>query len=168
MRHTPFTVNVGALRRDPGARRPERRRGPIAGLAVTGSAVPGEAEVVVDVELEAVPGGVIARGTVSAPWRGDCRRCLGDAAGEVRSDVLEVFEEDHDPDQTYPLAGDQVDLEPLAREAVILGLPLAPLCRVECRGLCSVCGADLNVLSCDCRLDELDPRWAALGRLGES
>ena len=165
MRQTPFVVNVAGLRRSPGTRRRERRQGPLAELEGSASRVPDAAEVVVDVGLESVPGGVIARGAVAAPWRGACRRCLEEVSGQVATEVLELFEEDHDPEQTYPLRGDQLDLEPLARDAVLLELPLAPLCHEGCKGLCPSCGANLNQGSCACRPEPEDPRWAALDAL---
>ncbi len=168
MRQTPFTVNVAGLRRSAGSRRRELRQAPIAGLRVADTTVPEGADVVVDVVLESVPGAVIARGVVTAPWHGACRRCLEEASGEVMAEVLEVFEEDHDPEHTYPLRGDQLDLEPLARDAVMLELPLAPLCREECRGLCPSCGANLAQGTCTCRHDAEDPRWAALDALRDT
>lgn len=168
MRQSPFVVGIGALSKAPGARRPERREGVIGGLWVTGSAVPEGGAVVVDVVVELVPGGAIARGTVEAPWAGECRRCLGRAEGRVRAEVWEVFEEEHDPEQTYPLQGDQIDLEPMARDAVLLDLPLAPLCKVGCRGLCPTCGADRNVGDCACQPAVGDPRWTALDVLREN
>lgn len=165
MASSPFIVSVGALLRSPGSRRPERREGPIPGLAVSGSAVPPDAPVVVDVVLDAVPGAVVAHGSVMAPWSGECRRCLAVATGTARAEVREVFEERHHPEQTYPLEGDQLDLEPLARDAVLLELPLAPLCREDCRGLCAVCGTDRNEAGCRCEPEVGDPRWAALDGL---
>ena len=159
---SPFIVLLGELSRVVGAHRPERRQGPIPGLRISGSAVPEGADVTVDVVLESVPKAVIARGSVSAPWTGECRRCLREAAGEVSVEVVEVFEEDHDPEQTYPLEPDRLDLEPLARDAVLLELPLAPLCRPDCRGLCPTCGADLNEAGCQCQVAGPDPRWSAL------
>ena len=168
MRQTAFTVGVGALRRTPGTRQAERRQGAIPGLRVSGSALPEGAEVVVGVVLESVPGAVIARGTLSAPWQGECRRCLRAATGVVEVEVREVFEEDHDPEQTYPLHGDQLDLELLARDAVLLELPLAPLCMEDCRGLCPTCGADRNEGGCDCAPEVVDPRWAALDALRDT
>ena len=168
MAPSPFMVGLGGLQKAPNKRRPERRAGPIPGLKVSGSAVPDGAEVVVDVVLELVPGGAIARGKVEAPWAGECRRCLGEATGQLSADVWEVFEEQNDPEQTYPLHGDQLDLEPMARDAVLLELPLAPLCKVGCRGLCPTCGADQNVGDCDCEQAVGDPRWAALDVLREN
>ena len=166
MATSPFVVFVGQLLRVPGDRRRELRRGPLSGLVVTGSQVPEGAEVTVEVVLDAVPSAVVATGTVSAPWEGQCRRCLATATGTVSVDVREVFEEDFDPDQTYPLRRDQLDLEPLARDAVLLELPLAPLCRDDCAGICATCGTDRNVAPCNCDTAPKDPRWAALDALG--
>ena len=53
-------------------------------------------------------------------------------------------------EEAYPLTGDELDLEPLARDAVLLELPLAPLCSEDCRGLCPQCGANWNTEPCDC------------------
>ena len=64
-------------------------------------------------------------------------------------------------EDTYPLEGDQLDLRPLVRDALLLEPPLAPLCRDDCRGLCADCGADLNLGPCQC-LPALDARWQAL------
>jgi uncharacterized protein len=55
-------------------------------------------------------------------------------------------------------------LRPLVRDALLLELPLAPLCRPDCRGLCARCGADLNAGPCSCVADR-DPRWGALDAL---
>ena len=67
-------------------------------------------------------------------------------------------------EEAYPLAGDELDLEPLARDAVLLELPLAPLCAEDCRGLCPTCGANRNTEPCACPRP-VDPRWSALDAL---
>jgi uncharacterized metal-binding protein YceD (DUF177 family) len=67
-------------------------------------------------------------------------------------------------EETYPLVGDQLDLRPLVRDALLLELPLAPLCREDCRGLCAQCGTDLNSGPCECE-PARDPRWNALDAL---
>ena len=103
-----------------------------------------------DVLLEPVHRGVMASGTVRAPWVGQCRRCLEPVTGELETEVRELWEEDSDETETYLLAGDQLDLEPLVRDAVLLGLPQAPLCEEGCRGLCPTCGAELDQGPCRC------------------
>ncbi|MER3452668.1 MAG: metal-binding protein [Acidimicrobiia bacterium] len=161
MRH-PFLVSVADLLRHPGLRREAHLAGPITGLVVTGSFVPEGADVRVDVVLEPVSEGILATGTAVVAWAGECRRCLRPVAGELRVGFCELFEEHPTEGESYPLRHDQVDFEPLAREAVLLELPQAPLCTEACRGLCPRCGADLNEGPCGCVPDDRDPRWAAL------
>jgi len=162
MSQSPFVVSVSDLVHHPGARRAEHIAAPLPGLHVADSAVPDDAEVDLDVVLESVHDGILATGTVTAPRTGECRRCLGQVAGGLRASFRELFEDEPTEGESYPLRHEQVDLEPLAREVVLLELPQAPLCREECLGLCPKCGADLNEGSCDCVPDDRDPRWAAL------
>jgi len=160
----PFVVHAAKLRQKIGTRWHEERQGTLEGLDCSGSAVPHGSPASADVVLESVLGGVSVLGTVSAPWSGECRRCLAPASGEVRTAVRELYTEGGDGEETYPLHGDDVDLEPLVRDAVLLELPQAPLCRPDCRGLCPVCGVNRNDETCDCAPPS-DPRWAALDAL---
>jgi len=160
----PFVVHVAALRRAVGTRWREQRQGPIDGLDCSGSAVPPASTLAADVVIEAVLGGVSVVGTVTAPWAGECRRCLAPASGVLRVPVRELYTEGGDGEDTYPLDDDAVDLEPLVHDAVLLELPPAPLCRPECRGLCPECGADRNEEACGCEPPR-DPRWGALDAL---
>ena len=59
------------------------------------------------------------------------------------------------------VVGDEVDTEPLVAEQVLLALPMKPLCKAECAGLCPTCGADRNVEPCQCA-PAADARWAGL------
>ena len=167
----PFVVQAAALRKVAGTTRHEQRRGVIDGLGTVSVAVPEGAEIDAEVTLSSYPGGIMATGTVTAPWQGECRRCGGVVTGAVAAEVRERFvptqggaEVPDAEDDAYPLTDDLVDLEPLARDAVLLGLPLAPLCSEDCRGLCPTCGANLNLERCACEAPS-DPRWAALDAL---
>ena len=169
----PFVVHVARLRKVAGTRWLEARRGPVDpdGVIVPGSpadsSVPEGADAVCEVTLESFIGGVMATGTVSAPWRGLCRRCASPVGGMLRISVRERFCEpvagggDRGDDDAYPIMGDQLDLGPMVRDAVVLELPLAPLCREDCRGLCPHCGCDRNEEICGCEAPR-DPRWANL------
>jgi uncharacterized protein len=157
----PFLVHVGKLRTAVGTRTKQLRQGPIDDLDCSGSAVPDGEMPVADVVLESVLGGVSVAGTVSAPWAGVCRRCLAPASGVLKVPVREIYTDDGDGEETYPLVGDEVDLEPLVRDAVLLELPQAPLCRPDCQGLCPYCGANRNEEACGCEAPS-DPRWSAL------
>jgi uncharacterized protein len=166
----PFIVHVARLRRSPGASWHEVRRGPmpLAGpLDVEGvdpgrSVVPLDAEAECDVVLRPNSYGIAAVGTVGAPWVGICRRCTVPVHGELRIAVSERFEvAPVSEDDMYPIVDDTIDLGPLVRDAIVLELPMAPLCREDCRGLCPHCGADRNESDCAC-VAPPDPRWANL------
>lgn len=58
--------------------------------------------------------------------------------------------------------GDKIDLTELAREQILLALPARVFCREDCKGLCQKCGANKNLINCNCEEKEVDPRWAAL------
>ena len=161
-----LVVNVADLVHRPGARRHERLSSPLGEIRVVDVSIPAGAEVVVDVMLEWVSDGILVTGTVEAPWQADCRRCLEPVKGETTVKVRELFEERFHEGETYPLRHDTVDLGMLAREALLLELPWAPVCAEDCRGLCPDCGADLNRGECRCRPSWRDERWAGLDALG--
>ena len=169
----PFVVHVARLRRSPGAPVHEVRRGEVAqagpideaGIDPGRSVVPAGAEIEVDVTLMPFEGGIDVSGTVTAPWSGICRRCAEPVTGELGIPVHERFA---DPplalasdDELYPIVDETIDLGPLARDAVVLELPMAPLCRDDCAGLCVQCGANRNEGECGC-VAPRDPRWANL------
>lgn len=161
----PFVVEVGAISRARGSRKKVLVRGEIADLAITFSAVPEGSPVELDAVLESVHEGILITGTVRARWEGACRRCLGQASGEIVAEVRELCAEGLDDELVYALSHDELDLEPVAHDACILELPLAPLCREACQGLCPSCGADLNIGPCACE-PPADRRWASLSLLG--
>lgn len=169
MTTNPWLVPIKNLRRSVGNRRRELRRGRVGELRVAESVVAGTAEVEAVALVDSVDGGVEVTATVTAPWSGECRRCLRPLGGELRTSVREMYRpraRGEPPDEeTYPLGGDQLDLRPLVRDALLLALPIAPLCREDCLGLCPSCGADLNNGPCGCPAPAADPRWAPLERL---
>jgi uncharacterized protein len=67
--------------------------------------------------------------------------------------------------EAFPIEHGQLDLAPMTREELILGVPDAPLCREDCPGLCPVCGVDLQTTTCSCETSVRDDRWAALDAL---
>ena len=170
MAQNPWLVSITTLRRTPGLRRREQRSGHLGELKVSASVVPADAIAYADATLDSVQGGIEVSADVSAPWRGECRRCLEPISGEIHAHVRELYrphDRGEEDEETYPLAGEVLDLQPLVRDALVLELPLAPLCSDECRGICPSCGADLNAGSCGCADRPDDPRWAALDVLKE-
>jgi uncharacterized protein len=169
----PFVVHAAKLRRAPQQKMHEVRRGQVAlagplqeaGIDPGRSVVPAGAEAEVDVTLRPFEGGIEVEGTVTAPWTGICRRCAEPVTGELRIHVRERFAEaplsGPSDEEIYPITDDDIDLGPMVRDAIVLELPMAPLCREDCAGLCPQCGANRNEGGCDC-VAPRDPRWANL------
>jgi uncharacterized protein len=150
--------------------------------------VPAGADVALEVRFEAVSEGVLATGTVTAPLAGECARCLAPLTSTVTAGFQELYlyadgrhdkhdkhdrhdkydEHEEQDDEERHLHGDLLDLEPAFRDAVVLALPMSPLCREDCPGLCAECGAPLADAGPGHRHDEAaDPRWAALKQLDD-
>jgi len=108
-------------------------------------------------------------GPLHALWRGQCRRCLEEATGATLVEVDEVFERSPVEGETYKLAGEKLDLEPMVREVVLLSLPLAPLCSEDCEGPApDRFPTAVEDGPADAEVDPEpvgDPRWAALDAL---
>ncbi len=108
-----------------------------------------------------------------------CSRCLKSYSRQCAQDIELCYQpralagdrDDHETELTsddlvtIDYRGNEIDLWPELREAALLALPLKPLCRDDCRGLCPRCGRDLNAGDCGCRDDRPDPRWDKLRKL---
>lgn len=81
------------------------------------------------------------------------------AKGAVAAEERELTEDELG---VLEVAGEAFDSAPIVREQILLELPVKPLCREECAGLCPTCGADRNLGACGCEQRVIDPRWAAL------
>lgn len=145
-----------------------------AGWASMGLSVPPGSGLALDLRLESVVEGVLVSGTAAVRAEGECSRCLDPVTDEVTADLQQLYvhpptdargrvvHDDADRDEDEPaLRGDLLDLEPVVRDAVVLALPIAPVCGAGCPGLCPRCGVRLAD-DPGHRHDQLDPRWAAL------
>jgi uncharacterized protein len=162
----PLVLDTRELGRRPGSMRTVHFRAPAPedlGGELIG--VPAGTDVDLDLRLESVMEGVLVSGTATAALRGECGRCLEPVNDTLTVDLQELFAyaaSDEQDEDVLLLSGDLLDLEPVLRDAVVLALPLTPLCRQDCSGLCAECGERLDDLPGDHTHDALDPRWAAL------
>lgn len=133
--------------------------------------VPEGGDLELDVQLEGVTEGVLVTATVTAPLAGECARCLEPFTSATRVRFQELFalaEAVAGPDG-YVLDAGLLDLEPALRDALVLELPLSPLCADDCQGLCSECGVRLADAEPGHGHAQRGPMWEALKnvRVGE-
>ena len=162
---SPWVLSTHDLGKRPGTMRQMTLTLPApANLGVDMIGVPKDAEVELDLRLEAVMEGVLVSGTAHAPLAGECARCLDPIASDIEVDLQELFfysDEDASEEDSL-LDGELLDLEPTFRDAVVLALPLSPVCRDDCEGLCAECGIKLAEAGADHRHEKIDARWASL------
>jgi uncharacterized protein len=173
----PWAVDLRELGRRAGSMQEIERSLPApAGWRVELIGVSEGAQVELRLRLESVMEGVLVTGDVDVPVIGSCARCLEPVEDTLQLDVQELFayagsttEATSEEDEVRRLEGDFLDLEPMVRDAVVLALPLAPVCTDDCQGLCAECGQRLDDLPPDHTHELLDPRWAGLaGRFAPS
>ena len=102
---------------------------------------------------------------LSAQVRRTCGRCLKEFTAVTKADVLEKFypaSAENIEKDAFVYDSDIVDVTEPLRESLLLAEPIQALCKEDCKGLCPVCGADLNSGDCGCDRFSVDPRLAAL------
>ena len=173
----PLVFDTQELGRRPGSM--ERLQRTVEAPADFGTdviAVPQGAPIELELRLESVVEGVLVTGSARATATGACVRCLDPVSHEVVGHFQELFAyaeraahhrevgADDDETEEHVLEGDLFDLEPVLVDTVVPALPFQPVCREDCPGLCSECGAHLAD-DPDHHHEVLDPRWAALSAL---
>lgn len=109
-------------------------------------------------------GALLVSGNVSARVETLCARCLEHAAFDVEGDIegffiipgkeCEIDDLEEDEFEILPESG-KIDISPLIKSAILLDLPLMPLCKPDCKGICPKCGANLNNEgACNCETDD--------------
>jgi uncharacterized protein len=160
----PLVLDTRELGRRPGSMRPVQRSVPAPpGFALDIIGVPEGSPVELDLRLEAVMEGVLVSGYARARIAGECARCLEPVSSEVEAEICELYAyPGHESDDDIGrLEGDFINFEPQLRDAIVLALPLRPVCAEDCAGLCATCGVPLADDPGHAH-DEPDPRWAAL------
>lgn len=186
MNKNPFILNIHELSRRAGEMKeyeldieaPERIGVPLIG-------VPQGGIIEADIRVESVTEGVLLSADIYAVAHGECIRCLDPVEQIVERKIQELYRyeptndrgrkkrsEDADIDledeDELQMDGDLMNLEIPIIDAIILALPVNPLCDEECMGLCPQCGEKWESLPDDHQHEEVDARWAGLAPLLDS
>jgi len=120
---------------------------------------------------------VFVKGVVSGEVELQCSRCLKEYILPIKT-LLEVTYhpvQNLNKEELVELKRDEMDVdfyreglidtEDIVRDQILLNIPMKPLCSEDCKGLCPICGTDLNYSECGCNVKEIDPRMAILQSL---
>ncbi|BBX07026.1 YceD family protein [Mycolicibacterium aichiense] len=166
---SPLVLDISRLGRRPGSMLELHQTVPSPSrIGLDLVAIERGADLTLDLRLESVSEGVLVTGTVYAPTRGECSRCLTEITGDVEISLTELFaypdsatESTTEEDEVGHVVDQTIDLEQPIVDAVGLALPFAPLCTEDCAGLCPQCGVVLAGEPGH-QHDVIDPRFAKL------
>jgi uncharacterized protein len=179
----PFILNTHDLPRRAGEMKEYQLDIPAhARIGIPLIAVPEGDLVELDIRLESVAQGVLASAEIYAVAHGECIRCLDPVEVVIDRKIQELYRyeptnekgrkkrrEDEDVDlegeEELQMEGDLMDLEIPIIDAIILTLPVNPLCSDECLGLCPDCGEKWEKLPEDHAHEVIDARWSGLDGL---
>ena len=186
MARSPFLFNTHDLPRRAGEMREYNLHiTNHGGLGFDVLAINKDEPIDIDLKIESVSEGVLASAHIDSVAIGECGRCLDKLEFDISEDFQELYEyekdrrhkeknkvknsEDEEVDEleVRQMDGDEIDLDGPIRDAIILNLPLNPLCKPDCKGLCPECGEKIENLPLDHAHEKIDARWAALGDLAE-
>lgn len=117
---------------------------------------------------------VFVDGLIAGQIELQCSRCLKEYRENIRSMVKVIYHpiEELNKEALVELKSEEMDIDfykegyidttDIIRDQILLNIPMKPLCSEDCKGICPVCGVDLNEFTCECKTKEIDPRLAAL------
>ena len=123
---------------------------------------------------------VLAQGDLTSQTRIVCSRCLKPFTCKIHLNLIEEYSpkidvvtgfrlpEPEDPGSFTLDEHHELDLTEAIRQYIVTAMPMKPLCKEACAGLCATCGKDLNQAKCDCTTETADPRWSELLKLKNS
>jgi uncharacterized protein len=119
-----------------------------------------------DLKLESVSEGVLVTGEFEVIAKGECIRCLDPINLVIDKSFQELYSYKSNPDlddeDQFLMDGDFIDLELPIRDAIVLSLPINPVCSEDCEGLCPECGVNFKELPVDHAHEQIDARWSGL------
>ncbi len=163
-------VRIHDIAKSPGLSKPFQAE---ESMALPGIRLQGP--VTVDVRVSNAGTRFVVQGQVKAGAVIECSRCLSDYVEDLDVRVDEDFLREDSPeldndgvDNILTYKDDRLELDELIRQELMAALPMQPICKDDCKGLCDQCGTDLNEKDCECPTEEVDPRWAGLEKFRQA
>jgi uncharacterized protein len=114
--------------------------------------------------LRNINGVLQIKADIKAVYMSECARCLKKLESHIEKTVVEsiVSVDNKEDEDDYVYEGKTLDLERIIKDCVYLSKPSRLLCKIDCKGMCIICGSDLNIEECNCRKNEINPKFGVL------
>ena len=144
---------------------------PLEGLQQTDNFASGyifSGDVSVEGILTNVSGHINMNVVAQTQWKSECSRCLDLVEGNIEILINENFSQirtsDEEPQDSedYTFEGEWLEIDRAIADAILVSLPIAQLCKEDCKGLCPDCGTDMNETKCSCSENKINPAMEKL------
>ena len=164
-------LNVSAELKYPGKVSRARLSEQLPEMELAGSRIRFAEPVVLDAEYSYDGEGFLVTGTLSSSVIMNCTKCNEEFVKEFSVDYSERFmkvtEEEAEEQEVYSYSGDVLELDKMVSDLILLNAPMYGLCRPDCKGLCPVCGTNLNQSQCSCTEEDEKNPFSILKGLAE-
>jgi uncharacterized protein len=164
-------LNVSAELKSPGKVSRARLSEQLPDMELAGSRIRFAEPVVLDAEYSCDGEGFDVSGTLSSSVIMNCTKCneefITPFAVDFSERFMKVSEEEAEEHDCYAYSGDVLDLDKMVSDMILLNAPIYGLCRPDCKGLCPVCGTNLNHSQCSCTAEDETNPFSILKGLAE-
>jgi len=162
-------INIASVLRNDGASKAFSGNVELGTIDYMGSALRFAQPVSVEGRVYSIGGALEISAKITGEYSTACSRCGQPITGKLSGELFESLDSDFSDidEECITISGNIIDISGSIEACIFDSIPLQPLCREDCKGLCPVCGIDLNKNECNCETKVYDPRFAIFRKLSK-
>ena len=162
-------INIASVLRNDGASKTFSGNVDLGTVDYMGSRLQFISPVSIEGRVYSIGGALEISAIITGEYKTECSRCSQPITEKLSGELFESLDSDFSDidEECINVSGNVIDISGSVEACIFENIPLQPLCREECKGLCPVCGIDLNKNECNCETKVYDPRFAIFRKLSK-
>ncbi len=162
-------INIASVLRNDGASKAFSGQVELGAFDYIGSTLSFEKPLLVEGTVTNIGGAIEISALITGEYKTDCSRCGKDVCEKLAVELFESLDSEFSEidEECITVSGNVIDISGSIEASIFSSIPMQFLCREDCKGLCPVCGTDLNENECNCEVEVYDPRFAIFRNLSK-
>ena len=162
-------INIASVLRNDGASKAFSGEVELGTFDYMGSTLSFEKPLLIEGEVTNIGGAIEISATITGEYKTDCSRCGKSVCEKLTAELFESIDSDFAEidEECVSISGNVIDISGSIEASIFGSIPMQFLCKDDCKGLCPVCGIDLNNNECNCEVEVYDPRFAIFRNLSK-
>ena len=162
-------INIASVLRNDGASKAFSGELPLESFDYIGSTLSFEKPLKIEGQVKNIGGAIEISALITGEYKTDCSRCGKEVCEKLTAELFESLDSEFSEidEECITVSGNVIDISGSIEASVFGSIPMQFLCRHDCKGLCPVCGIDLNENECNCEVEVYDPRFAIFRNLSK-